>query len=44
MVQVQAALVRIEAASGGDKLVHDTLSGRVQDHEERIRLLERKIR
>jgi hypothetical protein len=44
MVQVQAALVRIEANSGGDKLVHDTLSGRVQDHEERIRLLERKIR
>jgi hypothetical protein len=44
MVQVQAALVRIEASSGGDKLVHDTLSGRVSDHEERIRLLERKIR
>lgn len=44
MVVVQATLVRIEAASGGDRLIHDTQNGRITDHEERLRVLERRIR
>lgn len=44
MAQVQAALVRIEAAAGGDKLIHDTLSGTLRDHEDRLRSMERRLR
>lgn len=44
MDEVRATLVRIEAAAGGDRLIHDTLSGQIKDHEERIRFLEKESR